>query len=56
MLYISKQGVVAMKCQQCGSLDVRRLRRSILERVYIRRIFVCNECSHIQKEHKYIRD
>ena len=34
------------QCISCGSFDVGRIHRNLLERFLIKKIYICHECDH----------
>ncbi len=46
MRYNSIRLVSMCQCISCGSFDVGRIHRNILERFLIKKIYLCHECDH----------
>ena len=42
------------KCDKCQSYDVARKHRKFFQRLFIKRVSVCNECGHVHKCFKYM--
>lgn len=41
------------QCQCCHSYDVERVHRKFFQRLWMRRLSVCNQCGNVQKIFKY---
>lgn len=36
--------ITMFQCTSCGSFDISRIHRNLLERIFLKKIIICNEC------------